>query len=159
MTTPGGIAAEQLRSLILRIERLEAEIADLNGDKSAIYKDAKGQGFDVKVMRALVAERRKDPDALAEHSDLLDCYRRALECGEATPSRARAQARVHVHEGHDPETGEVGDVERAIKALGEPKGSDLPAKGSEFAGKGSDLAPIQEPDLAIPSFLDRRRTA
>ncbi len=77
-----------------------------------------------------------------------------MDSADAVPSRAHA--RVHVHEGHDPETGEVADRDAA---LAEPKGSDLPAKGSDLAGKGSDLAPIEEPDLSIPSFLDRRRTA
>jgi uncharacterized protein (UPF0335 family) len=72
------IAAGQLRSFVERIERVEAEIKELNGDKSEIYKEAKGNGFDVKAIRAIVAERRADPAKAAELEAILDLYRSAL---------------------------------------------------------------------------------
>lgn len=64
----------QIRALIERIERVEEEIASLNADKSEIYKEAKGSGFDAKVLRAIVADRRKDPAAVAEFEALYDLY-------------------------------------------------------------------------------------
>jgi uncharacterized protein (UPF0335 family) len=83
MTEVGGIAAERLRSFVQRIERLDEEIKALNADKSDIFKEAKGTGFDVKVLRALIAERRKEPHALQEMQELLDLYRHALDSAEA----------------------------------------------------------------------------
>jgi uncharacterized protein (UPF0335 family) len=79
MTEVGGIAAEKLRSLVQRIERLEEEIRNLNADKSDVYKEAKGLGFDAKVLRALIAERRKEPNVLQELNELLDLYRHAVD--------------------------------------------------------------------------------
>lgn len=84
-----GIAADQLKAFVERIERLEAEIADLNSDKSEIYKEAKATGFDVKVLRALIAERRKEPEKLAEFDAVLELYREAVEGA----SRVHADAR------------------------------------------------------------------
>jgi uncharacterized protein (UPF0335 family) len=78
----------QLRAIVERIEHLDAEIAIMNGDKADIYKEAKSNGFDVKVLRALIAERRKDPASVQEMDALLDLYRAAV----ADPSR------MHMHE-------------------------------------------------------------
>ena len=68
----------QLRALVERIERLEEEIAALNGDKSEVYKEAKGSGYDVKVLRKLIADRRKDPSTLNEFEALYDLYASAI---------------------------------------------------------------------------------
>lgn len=81
------VDGSQLVSLIARIERLEAEIAALNGDKREVYAEAKANGYDVKIMKALVSERRKDASDLAEQETLLDLYRQAL-------TRAGAHARA-----------------------------------------------------------------
>jgi uncharacterized protein (UPF0335 family) len=85
-----GIAAGQLKSFVERIERLETEIAELNSDKSEIYKEAKGAGFDTKALRALVAERRKDPAALSEFEAILDLYRSAVEGSSRVRAREAA---------------------------------------------------------------------
>ena len=69
----------QLRALVERIERLEAEIAELNSDKSDIYKEAKSNGFDAKIIRKVVAARRKDPSDRQEEEALFDAYMAALE--------------------------------------------------------------------------------
>lgn len=74
----GGIAAERLRSLVERIERLADERKAINDDIKDIYLEAKSAGFDVKVMRQLVAIRRKDASEVEEQETLLDVYRRAL---------------------------------------------------------------------------------
>jgi uncharacterized protein (UPF0335 family) len=56
------IAADLLKSLVERVERLEAEITELNADKSEVYKEVKSNGLDVKIFRKVIAhERRKDP--------------------------------------------------------------------------------------------------
>ncbi len=78
MTDIGGIAGERLRSLIERIERLEEERRALGADIKEVYAEAKGAGFDVKIMRQIVRLRRLDQDDLDEQETLLDLYKRAL---------------------------------------------------------------------------------
>lgn len=74
----GGIAAERLRSLIERIERLEEERKALGSDIKDIFAEAKSAGFDVKVMRQLLRIRKQEPAEVEEQESLLDVYRRAL---------------------------------------------------------------------------------
>ena len=74
----GGIAAEQLRAFIERIENLEEEKANLQNDLKDVYAEAKSAGFDTKIMRQLVRLRKMDRDDLAEQDALLDLYRRAV---------------------------------------------------------------------------------
>ncbi len=74
----GGIAADRLRSLIDRIERLEEERKALGGDIKDIYVEAKSAGFDVKVIRQIIRIRRQEPAEVEEQETLLDVYRRAL---------------------------------------------------------------------------------
>jgi uncharacterized protein (UPF0335 family) len=77
-TKPGGIAADRLRSIVERIERLEEERKALGGDIRDIYAEAKSAGFDVKVLRQLIRVRRQEPADVEEQESLLDVYRRAL---------------------------------------------------------------------------------
>jgi uncharacterized protein (UPF0335 family) len=74
----GGIAADRLRSLIERIERLEEERKALSSDIKDIYAEAKSAGFDVKVLRQLITLRRKEPAEVEEQESLLDLYKKAL---------------------------------------------------------------------------------
>ena len=74
----GGIAADRLRSIIERIERLEEERKALAGDIKDIYAEAKSAGFDPKVIRRIVSIRKQEPADVEEHETLLDLYRRAL---------------------------------------------------------------------------------
>ena len=74
----GGIAADRLRSLIERIERLEEERKALGSDIKDIYSEAKSAGFDVKVIRQLISIRKQEPSEVEEQESLLDVYRRAL---------------------------------------------------------------------------------
>lgn len=74
----GGVAAAQLRSIVERIERLNEEIKGLNADKSDIFKESKGNGYDVEALKKLVAIRAKDPAKLAEQEAILDAYKSAL---------------------------------------------------------------------------------
>ncbi len=74
-------SAERLRSYIERVERLEEEKKGLASDIKDIYAEAKSAGFDVKVMRALVRERKTDAMTMEEFLTLLDVYRKALGMG------------------------------------------------------------------------------
>ena len=77
-TKAGGIAAERLRGIVDRIERLEEERKALGGDIRDIYAEAKSAGFDVKVLRQLIRVRRQEAADVEEQETLLDVYRRAL---------------------------------------------------------------------------------
>jgi len=74
----GNIAADRLRSLIERIERLEEERKALGSDIKDIYAEAKSAGFDVAVLRQLIRIRKQEPADVEEQETLLDVYRRAL---------------------------------------------------------------------------------
>ena len=74
----GNIAADRLRSLVERIERLEEERKALAGDIKDIYSEAKSAGFDVKVLRQLIRIRKQEPAEVEEIESLLEVYRRAL---------------------------------------------------------------------------------
>ena len=78
MANAGGIAAERLKSFIERIERLEEEKRALAEDIKEVYSEAKGAGFDAKIMRQIIKIRRMDEDDLDEQEALLDTYKRAL---------------------------------------------------------------------------------
>lgn len=72
------IAADQLRLLIERIERLEEEKRGIADDVKDVYGEAKATGFDVKTMRKIVALRRMEKHTRDEADDLLATYRAAL---------------------------------------------------------------------------------
>jgi uncharacterized protein (UPF0335 family) len=74
----GSVAAGQLRSLIERIERLEEERQTIAADIREIYAEAKGNGFDTKVMRQVVRIRKQDSAERQEQEAILDLYLHAL---------------------------------------------------------------------------------
>lgn len=68
----------QLKSLVERIERLEEEKATVQTDIKEVYGEAKAEGFNAKIIRKLVAERKRDASKREEEETILDLYRRAL---------------------------------------------------------------------------------
>lgn len=74
----GGIAADRLASIVSRIEELEKERKVVGNAITDMYAEAKGKGFNVKVLRTLIAERRKEPADAEEQQTTLDIYRKAL---------------------------------------------------------------------------------
>ncbi len=74
----GNVAADRLRSLVERIERLEEERKALSSDIKDIYAEAKSAGFDIKVLRQLIRIRKQEAAEVEEQETLLDVYRRAL---------------------------------------------------------------------------------
>lgn len=77
--TSGNVAGDRLRSLIERVERLEEERKAIGSDIKDIYAEAKSAGFDTKVMRRIVRERKQEPAEIEEQDTLRDVYMRALE--------------------------------------------------------------------------------
>ncbi|OYV85812.1 MAG: hypothetical protein B7Z64_04835 [Acidiphilium sp. 21-68-69] len=74
----GGVAADRLRSIVEKVERLEEERKALGSDIKDIYAEAKSAGFDVKVLRQLIRLRKQEPAEVEEQEMLIDVYRRAL---------------------------------------------------------------------------------
>ncbi len=73
-----SVAADQLKSFIERIERLEEEKAGIAGDIREIFAEAKGNGFDTKAMRKILALRKKDFAERQEEEAVLELYMQAL---------------------------------------------------------------------------------
>lgn len=78
-TSTEAVAAAQLKSFVERIERLEEEKAALAEDIREVYAEAKGNGFDTKVMRQVIRLRKMEPADRNELDELLDLYRKALD--------------------------------------------------------------------------------
>ena len=88
MSGPGGVAGDRLRSFVERIERIEEDIKGLNEDKKDVYAEAKGEGFDVKILKEVIRLRKQDEDEREEHDSLLDLYLHALGSAKAPMAEA-----------------------------------------------------------------------
>jgi uncharacterized protein (UPF0335 family) len=77
-TSTAGFAVDHLRTFIERVERLEEEKAALTADLREVYSEAKGQGFDTKIMRQVVRLRKLDRADFQEREAILDLYMSAL---------------------------------------------------------------------------------
>ena len=81
MNTPTdsyGVTADELRQFIERFEQLEAEKADVAIQQKELLSEAKGRGYDTKVMRKLITLRKRKPEDLAEEEAVLELYKAAL---------------------------------------------------------------------------------
>ena len=72
------VAGDQLRSFVERIERLEEEKTTINDDIKDVYAEAKGNGFDTKVLRKVISLRKQDQNERQEQEAILDIYLPAL---------------------------------------------------------------------------------
>ena len=79
MSTSVGIAGDQLRAIVERIETVEGEIKELTEAKKEIYQEAKGNGFDVKILREVIRVRKQDQKERDEQESLLDTYLEAIK--------------------------------------------------------------------------------
>lgn len=73
-----GVAADELKQFIERIERLEEEKAGIQGDIKDVYSELKGRGFDAKIVRGIIRDRKKDHAELQEEQAIGELYREAL---------------------------------------------------------------------------------
>jgi uncharacterized protein (UPF0335 family) len=78
MAQVGGVAGEQLRAFIERIERLEDEKKDVQDQIKEVFSEAKGVGFDARIMRQLVRLRRLRDADRSEQEELLEIYKTAI---------------------------------------------------------------------------------
>ena len=86
MADPVGIAGDRIRSLVERIEQLDTEIQELTEDKKEVFAEAKGEGFEVKVLKEIIRLRKQDKDERDEHETLLDVYMRAMGTAASAPA-------------------------------------------------------------------------
>jgi uncharacterized protein (UPF0335 family) len=88
MSNTDGIAGSRILSIIERIEQLEEEIKALNEGKKEVFSEAKGEGYDLKVLREILKIRKLDRDERDEQESLLDLYMRAMSEAEETKEAA-----------------------------------------------------------------------
>ena len=79
ITIPGG----KIRSFVERIENLDAELQELNGQKKEVFLEAKAEGFDVRILKEIIKLRKQDKGQRDERETLLDLYMRAMEHTES----------------------------------------------------------------------------
>jgi uncharacterized protein (UPF0335 family) len=89
MSDTVGIAGDRIRSFVERIEQIETELKELTEAKKEVFSEAKGEGFDTKVLKEIIKLRKQDQDERDEHDTLLDVYVRAMDQAEPAP---RAEA-------------------------------------------------------------------
>jgi len=77
-TAQYAVTADELRQFIERIEQLDSEKRDLAEQQKELMAEAKGRGYDTRVMRMVVALRKRKPDDLAEEEAVLELYKSAL---------------------------------------------------------------------------------
>nr|WP_051492286.1 DUF2312 domain-containing protein [Roseivivax isoporae] len=76
-----GVAAEELRQFVERYERLELEKAEIADQMKEVMAEAKGRGYDTKILRKVIALRKRAPDDIAEEEAVLEMYKAALGMG------------------------------------------------------------------------------
>ena len=89
-------ARDRIRTFVQRIERIDEELACMNADKSEVYKEAKGEGYDLAALRLVISERRKrakNPDLYRETRSLFDLYMDAVEGSSGTDRATRVHDR------------------------------------------------------------------
>ena len=75
---PYNVTADELRQFIERFERLESEKKDVSEQQKELMAEAKGRGYDTKVMRKVIALRKRKPDDIAEEEAILEIYKAAI---------------------------------------------------------------------------------
>jgi uncharacterized protein (UPF0335 family) len=86
-----SVAQDQLRAFIERIERMEEEKKAISDDIKEIYGEAKGNGFDTKILRQVIRIRKQDANERLEQEALLDLYMQALGMYASAPAQPREE--------------------------------------------------------------------
>ena len=82
MSDTVGVAGDRIRSFVERIEQLDTELQEINEQKKEVFAEAKGDGFDIKVLKEIIKLRKQDKDERDERETLLDVYMRAMKSAE-----------------------------------------------------------------------------
>jgi uncharacterized protein (UPF0335 family) len=133
----GGVAADQLRSLIERIERLEEEKAGIANDIKEVFAEAKGNGFDTKTMKQIIRLRKMDQPERDEHEALLDIYKAALGMLNGTPLGESALRKLS---GDKPKDGSMKDGQCGEAAADEKSAEKKPKKPGPTIDDAREMA-------------------
>lgn len=150
MTTAGGIAAGQLKALVIRIEKLEEHKKELSDDIRDVYAEAKANGFDTKTIRQVVKLRGMDRAQRAEEEALLDLYLHALDMlpGDESPEEPEADRPAA-------ETDDDAETRVTIEAGGRRVETTVDAVKAAADRAEAGARPI-EPDIAaVKAAADR----
>ena len=88
MSRSGDVAGDQLRTIVERIESIEEEIRELTEAKKEVYIEAKGNGFDVKILREVIRVRKQDQKERDELETLLEVYLQAIKVASSVAEAA-----------------------------------------------------------------------
>jgi uncharacterized protein (UPF0335 family) len=88
MSGQDGVAGDRLRSFVERIERIDEDLKAMNDEKKDVFAEAKGEGFDVKILKEVIRLRKQDQNERDERDTLLDLYLRAIETAPALTAQA-----------------------------------------------------------------------
>jgi len=148
--TTHNIARDHLKGIVDRIERLEQDKAGIADDIKDVYAEAKALGYATKVIRKVVALRKRKPDEVREENELLEVYLHAID--DQLPLFGRDEQPVSPPS-PDGDTGEVFDLGPPADGLGDtglPNGhaDEAAPAGEEDAGPTSDLAGPTPPPAA-----------
>jgi uncharacterized protein (UPF0335 family) len=135
----GGIAGEELNSIIQRIERLEDEKAGIAQDIREVYAESKGRGFDPKTIREIIKIRKMSQSERDEREALLDIYKAALGMLGGTPLGEAAIRRLTRGPSETPEdgAGDEGGAEPTTPDQSEPHPDIDLDKAREMARKAA----------------------
>ena len=78
MTDPYNVTADELRQYVERFEQLESEKKDVTEQQKELMAEAKGRGYDTKVLKKVISLRKRKPDDIAEEEAILEVYKQAL---------------------------------------------------------------------------------
>ena len=88
VSIPGG----KIRSFVERVENIDGELAELNEQKKEVFAEAKGEGFDVKILKEIIKLRKQDKEERDERESLLDLYMRAMDTASTASEEKVAKA-------------------------------------------------------------------
>ena len=88
MSGPGGVAGERLRSFVERVQHVDEEIKELNEGKKEIFAEAKGEGFDIKILKEVIRIMKQDQNERDERESLLDVYLHAIQTAGTALAKA-----------------------------------------------------------------------
>ena len=98
MTKVGGIAADQLKAFIEKVERLEEQKSEVSEEIRGVFAEAKYAGFDVKTMRQVIKLRKLDSQQRDEEEEMLDLYKHALGIGVPPASQEAKELSAELDE-------------------------------------------------------------
>ncbi|MDB5569525.1 MAG: hypothetical protein JWN93_708 [Hyphomicrobiales bacterium] len=88
MSESDSQVGDRIHAIIERVEQIESELKELNEAKKEIFAEAKGDGFDVKILKEIIKLRKQEQAERDERDMLLDTYMRAMEAAEKTARKA-----------------------------------------------------------------------